>query len=464
MGIFDRIRDGFQIAATAVNSLLSQNTPEIELWNQVGKIGGNLTPGLVSAIMQEADSGRPYRLIDLFHECRQKDLHLQAVMQARELSLLGLDWSLALPQDASDEEKAVAALCTEALETCATFPALVAHLIGEGTAFYAWAETIWRYDTEGPLKGHLTPDRFQPIESRRFAFRQSDGKQVFINIPGTDASTGIDLIKAFPAGNFICYRPRVNGDVPAREGLGRGLVWMALFRNWTFRDWMKTAEVSWKPYLIGKYKSEATKTDIDLLQAVIRTLQITGKATIPDRVEIDAQWPKGASGAGTVSMHRLLCEHVGMEMSKGVIGSTLVMDAGDRGARSLGEVQERVRCDIREADAKNLGPAITEYIVKPWYRFNYGNKFRVPTFVFNTEDGVDLEKLANAVAKLAGVMDIPQEWVRDRGGIRAPVEGEELCKGVTSGDETDPTDPDGKDSSSDGEGSGAANDSEKAAA
>jgi phage gp29-like protein len=460
--VVDKAVLAVQTAATAVNSLLAQNVPEIELWYQVGRIGGNLTPAIVSGIMSEADGGRPARLIDLFHECRQKDAHLQATMQARELSLLGLDWSLSLPQEANDDEKAVAALCTQSLENCNTFPLLIAHMVGEGTAFFAWAEAIWRYETEGDLAGHLVHAEFKPVQSRRFAFRQSDGKLVFINVPGTDPSKGVDLMEEFPLGNFIGYQPRVNGDVPAREGLARPLTWMALFRNWGFKDWMKTAEISWKPYLIGKVKSEATTEDVNLLQSIIRTLQTTGKGIITDRVEVEAQWPKGANGAGTVSMHRLLVEHCGMEMSKAVIGSTLVMDAGDRGARSLGEVQEKVRGDIREADAKNLGPIITEYVIKPWYKFNYGNKYPVPKFVFNTEDGIDLEKLANAVAKLAGVMDIPQEWVRNRGGIRAPVENEELCRGVTSGNETDPTDPDGQDQDSGND--GAANDQEKAAA
>jgi len=45
---------------------------------------------------------------------------------------------------------------------------------------------------------------------------------------------------------------------------------------------------------------------------------------------------------GAKGVHKLLADFMGAEMAKAVLGQTLTVEAGQRGARSLGEVHDRV--------------------------------------------------------------------------------------------------------------------------
>lgn len=409
-------------------SLGTVETSEVALWAQVGRIGGMLTPNDISTIILQADSGSPYRLVDLMHECRQKDGHLQAVLGTRELSVVGLDWELELPDNAKRRDRKANEALEAALRACDTFPLLIAHEVGEANLFgYAFSECVWKYHNRGELKGLLAPDRFIPVHCRRFGYRQSDGALLFVpEAYGSPDNSGVDLLTAFAPGKYIGYRPRINGDVTVREGLARVLVWLACFRNWDVRDWLQLGEISWKPWRIGTYKRGAGREDIAILKQAVRQLTTLGSAVLPETAAIDINKLASASTGTIGSVHKELLDALAAEMSKAVLGGTLTVESGSRGARSLGDVHDRVRLDIREADARGTNAFVTQHVCRPFIRHNYGENVLVGRFKLRTAEGVDLEKLANAVDKLAGKIDIPQSWVREQGGIAAPKPGEQL--------------------------------------
>src|SRR5690606_25284205 len=101
-------------------------------------------------------------------------------------------------------------------------------------------------------------DRFEHLSQRRFGFRPDDGAFVLRDI-GMGAD-GVDFREEWP-NKFVVSQPRVTGDAAHREGLCRVLVWACLFRTWTVADWLKTAELSWKPWRIGTYKKGATANE-----------------------------------------------------------------------------------------------------------------------------------------------------------------------------------------------------------
>src|SRR5688500_17147025 len=213
------------------NPVIIQVEPAVSqprLHESFGRIGGNLTPNDVTSILIEADTGIPARLVDLTHESRQKDGHLQSVLATFELAIQALPWDCVAPvtsnrRDAKPrlKDKKVADFCKRALTNCATFPTLIAHQTGESHLFsYAYSETMWKVE-----QGYMVPEAFLPISCRRFAFTQSEGRLVFVENPHTQS--GVDLLESYPAGKFVVSRRRVNGDVPVREGLCRCLVWAA---------------------------------------------------------------------------------------------------------------------------------------------------------------------------------------------------------------------------------------------
>lgn len=420
------------------------------LWRQFQRIGGNLTPQDVSQIVLEADCGNIERLVNLANEARQKDGHLHSVLQTRELALKGLDWEIIPPRGATAKEKKAAEDLKGILEDSENFPDLIHHLTGSGVYHgHATAETMYRYETVRSRQ-LLVPYRWKNIHASRFAFSQDSGELLFTE----DGVRGENLLENYP-GKFVQYQPIVTGDAPAREGLARILVWLALFRNWDLRDWLQFGEIGWKPWRIASYDKDTThRKDIEIAKKVVKTLTTTGSAVKPKNIDINVEWPKGV-GSTVTSSHKELFDTLGAEMSKAVLGQTLTVEQGNRGSQSLGNVQDKVRGDILVADAIGEASVITKHVVRPFYRLNHGDSVRPARFIFHTEDSVDLATFAKAIAELvkAGAV-IPQEWVRNQGGWPEPKPGDALLGGSQGKPDDEPKDPESQgDNEDDAEGS-----------
>jgi phage gp29-like protein len=395
----------------------------LRLSESFGRIGGNLSPSAVTAILAEADSGTPARLVDLMHESRQKDGHLQSILETRELALQQLEWDMVPPGEKPlKRDKKIAKQCKEWLQALRSFPRLLSHLSGESLLFgHATAEIMWR--KQGAA---IVPDHTHELSCRRFRFTESEGRLVFLQRP-TDI-TGIDLVEAYP-GKFIQVRRRVNGDVPVREGLCRSLLWAALFRNWGVGDWLKLAEMAWKPWRTAKFDknklSDVTK-DVAAMKRILEAMTSNGLAIYPDAWTVDVNWPEFAGGANG-SNHSELVAFMGREMSKAVLGGTDAIEAEKNGSRAASEVRNEIRKDRRDADAITLGAEIKRSLIEPMVKMNFGENALVPEFFFLTEDPADLEKFSKSINYLrtAG-LKIPSSYVYEKTGINQPKDGDEL--------------------------------------
>lgn len=413
----------------------------LPIWQQYQRIGGNLTPAAVSSILYEADTGEIYRLVQLLNESRQKDGHLQNALFLRETALSDLPLKIqpALERGRDKPRRRdvrVAEFVEDAIlgatgvnDEIKSFDDLIVHMQSAIAHGHATDEIIWRRRRDGMV----VPVGFRPIDQRRFRFRYTDGKLVWSDRYG-GTLTGVELQKAYPR-KYIQHQPRVNGDVAAFEGLSRLLVWSALFRTWTLADWLKLAELSWKPWRKGIYSKDAGKEDIDALWRILERLTTDGIALHREDHEVEIALPKGATDS---SNHLRLVRFLGEEMSKAIIGQTLTTDAGDRGARSLGEVHNDVRRDIRDNDAKAVWATLRRDLVIPLVRMNFGDA-PIPTVGFDLEDNVDAQAFAQTLKtqREAG-MRIPEVWAHQQSGVPEPKEGERVLGDPVDTDEPEP--------------------------
>ncbi len=413
----------------------------LRLSESFGRIGGNLTPSGVTAILAEADSGKPARLVDLMHESRQKDGHLQSVLETRELALQQLEWDVIPPGEKPlKRDKKIAKFCKEWLAAMAGFPRLIAHLSGESLLFgHSTAEIMWRKSG-----AFIVPERTIELSCRRFCFTESEGRLVFLQRP-TD-NTGIDLLESYPD-KFLQVRRRVNGDVPVREGLCRSLLWAALFRNWGIADWLQLAEMAWKPWRTAKFDKNKlgadTSKDVAAMKRILEAMTKNGMAIYPDAWTVEVNWPE-FSASGT-SNHGELVAFMGREMSKAVLGGTDAIEAEKNGSRAASEVRNEIRKDRRDADALTLGAEIKRGLIEPMVRMNFGESAVVPEFFFLTEDPADLEKFSKAISalRLAG-LKIPSSYVYETAGIPQPKPDDELLgEGEPMADPKAPKESDG---------------------
>lgn len=411
-----------------------QVMPELPLWQQLARLGANTTPATVSAAIRDADTGRMVALMDLANELRQKDCHLQTVLATSEEAIAGLDWELVLPDDAKLKERKAAEWVEDQLRRCPSFTRAVAHAAGAAFYGYAVSEIVWQKAGD-----RLAPAEFVPHAPRRFVFAPDNGRLLWCDLNSGMAYPGVDFRALYP-GQFLVSQPRINGDIPCREGLVRPLVWAALFRNWSLADWLKLGEIAWKPWRTATYaKSNDDEREVDDLIAVLEAMTSSGVAAVPDTVKLNIEWPKN-SASGT-SMHHELWSAIAAEQSKCVLGQTLTTEQGRVGSQALGNVHNEVRKDLRESRSRFVADDASRDVVAVTTALNFGAGVRPARFRFLTDDATDLASFADAVKKLreAGTR-IPAVWVRDQAGIPEPEEGEELL-GDGNQEETTPQDP-----------------------
>jgi phage gp29-like protein len=411
--------------ARAANDLVA--LPHLSLQNQ--RIGGNLTPLDVSRIMANADAGQMWQLCDLADESRQRDCHLQSILGTREMGVAGLPWQVtAAGKGKKKRDRKIAEFVTGVLQNFGAddpsprprdLYSLICHLASATYYGYAVAQLFWV-----KRNGKIVVVGAEAIRARRFIYDQEDGLLKFCE-PSSSSSEAIDLLAVYPH-RFVQYEPRINGGGPTREGLMRVLLWSALFRNWSIRDWLQLAELAWKPWRIGYYADGATASDKSALRQALQYLTTVGAALLPERTNLKVEWPK-ASGKGGDGQHKTLCDFMAAEMSKATLGATLTVAQGNVGTQALGNVHNEVRKDIREFDAKGIASIIRRQIIAPLVRMNFGNDVDIPDFAFITEDSVDLDAHSRAILnyRKAGLR-IAAQGVRDVAGFPEPKEGEEL--------------------------------------
>lgn len=426
------------------------------LTQQFTRIGGSMTPRMVSSILREAHTGRPARFVDLTYECRAKHNHLHAALQLMELSVAGLRYDCASPEGAKAKTKRAAKVFKEAMVRARGFREALKHLVCAGELFVnGWVEVVWRREGR-----YIVPASFHPVPARRFLYRQSDGKVLYDPVGAQSEALGIDLYEEYGPGKFISWRPNAIGDVDVRGGLAQPLVWASLFCNWGVTDWLSLAELSWKPWRKGIYKktgeTKASAEDISKLRAVCEAMASSGVAVHPDTVELLVEWPKQNVGTSGKTPHQMLVEFFNDEISKSTVGQTDLLQPGANGSRAATETRsENTYLKLRDARAEGVQAAIQQCLVEPFCQMNFGD-IQPFDFWFITKDSADIQKLASAVASLSGKngpgLRLSAAWVRDEIGAPEPKKGEETIGGPPppeDGDGEKPRSDPGEDGSSD---------------
>ena len=430
---------------------------QLPVWQQLGRIGGTMTPEEVAHALSMADLGEVYALVDLANEARRKDNHLQSILGTRELAASTLPWEFAVPEGARRKDRKIAAWLTEAFQQAAGFVdpkadvdteslvgfrGLVKHLQGAVYHPFAVSETLYER-----ADGKLWPIAWTRLRQRRFRFDQNTGHLCWFDPNGSVPYPGIDLRDSFAPGKLVIHQPDIIGDDPQREGLARVLLWAALFRNWTLRDVVALAELAWKPWRLATYKKDADQKDIDDLYLLLQELTSSGIGLYPEDVtSLKVEWPAGGGSNSQGPGHLALFSLLGAEMSKSVLGQTLTTEQGDRGSQALGRVHDGVRMDIREFDAVCLATTLQRDLVAPLVWMNFGRDAYVPILRFITEETADLKAFGEGLVAMrkAGLKRIPAWWVRDRAGIPEADEDDEVLgeDEVLEEDEIDiPIDP-----------------------
>lgn len=374
-----------------------------------------LTPGKLSRILREAESGDIYRQMELFEEIEEKDTHLMSVIGTRKNAVLGAEYEV-IPwsDDAADQD--IAAFVSEVLFGLEDFDEILMALLDAIGKGFAVAEIMW--DEEALMRGKAIPRDLLWRHQKKFCYDEADVLRVITDErhwPG-------DVL---PANKFIVHRYAARCGYKARAGLFRTCVWMYLFKNYTLKDWVAFAEVYGMPIRIGKYEPSASQEDRDKLIETVRQIGADAAGVISRSTEIQFVEAMKADG----KIYENLAKFCNAEISKAVLGQTQTSEIVAAGSLASAKVHEEVRQDILEADCKSLAKTIRRDLIRPLILFNFGEAAarRLPALRFNCEKSEDQEKTAKVYAALAG-MGLPLSTIHiyEKFGIPKPEAGEEL--------------------------------------
>lgn len=375
-----------------------------------------ITPARAARILRQADEGDLAAQHSLFDDMLDRDAHLRCEYEKRQGALLGLDWSIEAPRDASAAEKKTAAWVEEILRDVVDDleDVLLALQEAPGHGFAA-VELEWIYQGGERLpRFHPRPQAWFRMSQDRRCLRVQDGSA--------------DGAEPIPMGWILHKARKPKTGYDARSGLFRPCLWPFLYKAYSAGDFSELLEVYGLPMILGKYMPGATADEKSSLMRAVASLGREARAIMPDGMQVELL---KVTGGGEKSLHLEMVAWAEAAQSKAVLGQVLSADAKATGLGSgVADLHQLVREDIRAADARQVAATLTRDLVYPLVALNRGGVDglrRCPRWRFDLGEAEDVAAYADALPKLVAVgMQIPRAWAHERLRIPEPDGTEEV--------------------------------------
>lgn len=367
-----------------------------------------LTPARAARILRDADLGDIVAQHELFDDMFDRDAHLRCEYEKRIGAVVGLDWSIEPPANATAAEKAAAQWVEETLrhavddlEDC-----LGAMMEAPGHGFSP-IELEWRLvDGMRIPRFHPRPQTWFRLDQSRRELRLNDGS-------GHGAAP-------IPMGWIMHHAKKVKTGYLGRAGLFRSVLWPFLYKAYSIGDFAEFLEVYGLPFIVGKYMNGAGEDEKTSLMRAVASLGRDARAIMPDGMAIELM---KVTAGGDGSHHLNMVDWADGAQSKAVLGQVLSAEAKATGMGSgVADLHAEVRADILEADARQMAGTLTRDLVYPLIALNrpgIQGLSRCPRWVFDTGDADDLKLYADALPTLAeNGARIPVSWVHEK--LRIP--------------------------------------------
>ncbi|QSX32613.1 DUF935 domain-containing protein [Shewanella avicenniae] len=383
-----------------------------------GHPSSGLTPARIAEIMLNAEQGYLTDQFDLADDIEEKDGHIMAELQKRKNALLGKEWLIKPPANASAAEKRDADMVTDIIQSLPDFEDLILDM-GDGI-LRAISNSQIHWESEGKL---WYPGKFESLPARRFDVDDDDRNKVMLRLDGGQKEA------LWPFG-WVQHTHKAKSGYVARAGLIRVLAWPFLFKNYGVRDLAEFLEIYGLPLRLGKYPSGASTAEKNTLLNAVMSIGHNAGGIIPKGMEIDFQEAAKGGEGPYMSMANLMERTA----SKVILGGTLTSQAdGKSSTNALGNVHDEVRQELLASDLRQIASTLTRDLVWPLVFFNgstYNSQRRRPRLEFDTQDPEDLAKFSTAIPSLVNVgVKIPSEWVNNKLKIPLP-KADELVLGT----------------------------------
>jgi phage gp29-like protein len=377
-----------------------------------------LTPQKLADILLGAEQGNIIAQCELAEDMEEKDGHVFAELQKRRRALLGVDWKLVPPRNASASEKKDTDMLQEHFEDMlflddVIFDASDAILKGFSNQEITWKKSgsIWlpeSVDFKDP-SWFMTHPAQEPGQNRN-------------ELRLRDNTVNGEALQPF---GWISHTHKTKSGYLARSGLARVLAWPYLFKNYSVRDLAEFLEIYGLPLRLGKYPTGASQEEKNTLLNAVMSIGHNAGGIIPKGMEIDFQ----EAAKGTQQPFEYMVGLMEKTISKAILGGTLTSQAdGKSSTNALGNVHNEVRQELRDSDLKQISNTLSRDLVLPMYAKN-GKSFtsfnRQPRFEFDITEAEDLKAFSDSLPALVDVgFKIPVRWAHEKLQIPEPQKDE----------------------------------------
>ena len=374
--------------------------------------GMGMTPARLAQLLRDADEGDPERYFDLAENMEERDPHYLSVLNTRKRSVAQLPITVKPASDAPEHQKH-AQLVQDWLDDGVLRQSMFDMLDAIGKGFSV-TEIDWQYDTKWML-----PRRLVWKPQRWFTFDRADGETLLLR----DGSTGAPLAPH----KFVIHRHKAKSGLTVRSGIARVVCWNWMFKSFTLKDWAIFVQNYGQPIRLGKYGRGATEAEKATLWKAVSKIAGDCAAIIPR--EMDVTFIETGSKGATAELYEKRADWLDRQTSKVVLGQTTTTDA-IAGGHAVSQEHRLVQEDIERADALLFSSTLNESLIPNIIAFNYGPQERYPRIMIGRPDEIPLEQFSKAFDIFARHgLTAPAGFLRDRLGIPAPAEDDELIGG-----------------------------------
>ncbi|WP_065204263.1 DUF935 domain-containing protein [Shewanella woodyi] len=380
-----------------------------------------LTPAKLARILVQAEQGDLIAQCELAEDMEEKDGHIFSELQKRRRALLGVEWQIIPPRNASTAEKIDAEMIAEQLEDLQILDDLIFDMSDAILKSFSNSEIVWQQQEKLWLPkafNYKDPSWFMTVQSNA-----NDGSIVDRNeLRLRDNTLNGAALQTF---GWVSHVHKTKSGYVGRNGLARVLAWPFLFKNYGVRDLAEFLEIYGLPLRLGKYPTGADKTEKATLLRAVMSIGHNAGGIIPKGMEIDFK----EAAKGNKDPFEYMISLMEKTESKAILGGTLTSQAdGKSSTNALGNVHNEVRQELRDSDLKQIGNTLTRDLVFPMYMLNgksYRTPNRSPRLVFNVVEAEDIKAYAESLPKLVDVgFAIPQQWAQDKLQIPVAQKGE----------------------------------------
>ncbi|HFC96855.1 MAG TPA: DUF935 family protein [Thermosulfurimonas dismutans] len=311
-----------------------------------------------------------------------QDPHIFACLAQRKALLLSRGWDV-VPGEDSERARAVAEFVSETLEKELDLYRDLEEMLSALEHGYAVTEVVWRLE-----EGRWVPESLLGHDFRRFGFAP-DGTLVWL-----DADRGrVPLRQPY---KFIVHRNEATPENPYGRSVLTRCYWPWRFKMAGLEFWVTLLEKFGVPSLAALFEAETTEEKVRELVDFIseQLLRITSGgagalAGVKDIKSLDAR--------GQGEDFKLLLDLCNAEISKAILGETLTVEVGERGAYAHGRVHLEVLEALVQKDARALENTLNRTLVRWIAELNFGREAPAPRFRFDFEPVADWEKIKDAL-------------------------------------------------------------------